>query len=375
MLRKCVLSVIVVVVSVLVSFLVRVGASGKAVTGGSSSVVIPVVMGTQARPAYEWNFALGSPTVVPNTLDVPSYPIFPDGHIAVLWNGADQWLMFWAEFESYRTTGDGPYPENQTALSPATKVFGQRGGSGWDNGGSWLNSVFRLSGDNLVGFYHAEDHWTTLNPEYRAWKSIGVTYSFDNGITWTPGQRIITAWKTRPNTPEWGGAGDQSVIWDATNQRWVCFYQEQVENGEAQIHVAISYDPAGGSGTWLKWDGGGFAAPGLGGKGEAIAAFAERQGGNPSVHWNSYLGRWIMVYGGWDKIAYISASDDLVHWEVPRILTTSDQFNGLAWYPTIISEGGDTMAGRTARLYYADIADGYLSRKFYGRTITFTRHD
>ena len=218
-----------------------------------TSVYLPLILKPPAPPADNWDFVIGNPTLVPNNPDVPIYQWFPDGHISVVKDGPDNWMMFWAEFESYRSIGSSPYPEAQITLSPNTKVFGERGGSSWDNGGSWLNSVFRLSGEDVVGFYHAEDHWYPLNPEGIAWKSIAVTYSNDNGVTWTPGQQIITAWKLKPVIPEWGGAGDHSVVWDHVGLRWVCFYQEQVENGEAQIHVAISTDPLGAPGTWLKW--------------------------------------------------------------------------------------------------------------------------
>jgi len=327
---------------------------------------------SRSAPAspHDWDFSVSDAELVPNNPGVPIYRWFPDGHIAVLQDGADQWIMFWAEFESYRSLGDAPFPEAQTVLSPATKVFGGRGGDGWDNGGSWLNSVFRLSGDHLIGFYHAEDHWTPPDPGGVAWKSVAVTYSNDNGVTWAPGEQIITGWKTRPDTPEWGGAGDQCVVWDTENERWVCYYQEQVENGEAQIHVAVSSDPLGSPGTWYKWDGRAFTVPGLEGKGAPLPAFIGREGGNPSVHYNTHLERWIMVYGGWDGTTYISSSTDMIHWDTPRALAVSDQ-GGRAWYPTIVGDEGDTVAERVANLYYADIAADFSSRKFYKRTITF----
>lgn len=343
-------------------------------TTPTSSTNLPLVIKPYPHPSNDWDFSIGEPLLVPDNPNVPVYQWFPDGHISVLQEDSDNWMMFWAEFESYRSVGAAPYPENQIILSPNTKVFGGRGGSGWDNGGSWLNSVFRLSGENLVGFYHAEDHWSPPNPDGIAWKSIAVTYSNDNGVTWADGEQIITAWKPQPATPEWGGAGDHSVLWDTENQRWVCYYQEQVDNGEAQIHVAVSSDLHGSPGTWHKWDGSDFTIPGIGGKGVPLPAFIGHEGGNPSVHWNSYLGKWVMVYGGWDGIIYIASSADMINWDMPQTLVSSDQ-GGRAWYPTIIGDKGDTLAGQTAHLYYADIASNFSSRKFYMRTIAFTRND
>lgn len=140
------------------------------------------------------------------------------------------------------------------------------------------------------------------------------------------------------------------------------------------IHLAISSDLDGSPGTWFKWDGSGFTSPGLGGIGTPLPAFIGHQGANPSVHWNDFLGKWIMVYGGWDGVIYISSSIDLINWDPPRVLIGSDQ-NGRAWYPTIIGDGGDTLAGQNAHLYYADIASDFSSRKFYKSTVTFFRND
>ena len=340
----------------------------------AATIFLPLVRKPFPPPSYDWDFSLSQPTLVPNYPNVPIYPWFPDGHISILRDGPDRWIMFWAGGESYRSIGDSPYPEDQTLLSPSIKVFGGRGGTGWDNGGSWLNSVFRQSGNTLISFYHAEDHWFPLNPGGIAWKSIAVTHSNDNGLTWSAGEQIITTWKTKPAIPEWGGAGDHSVVWDAEHERWVCFYQEQVENGEAQIHIAVSYDSDGGTGTWYKWDGTDFTIPGIGGKGTPVPAFIGHEGGNPSVHRNYYLGKWLMVYGGWDGITYLSSSLDLINWDAPIPLVHSDQ-SGRAWYPTIIGDSGDILAGQMAHLYYADISGDYSSRKFYLRTIHFRRYD
>jgi hypothetical protein len=45
-----------------------------------------------------------------------------------------------------------------------------------------------------------------------AWKTIGVTYSHDNGRTWTDPEVIITSAGKRPEKPSWGGVGDFCVV-------------------------------------------------------------------------------------------------------------------------------------------------------------------
>jgi hypothetical protein len=334
---------------------------------------LPALFTSPADPGKRWSVQASDAALVTNRARVPIYQWFPDGHISSLPDGAGGWVVYWAEYESYRTTGSSPFPEDQVALDPLIKVFGARGGKAWDNGGSWLTSVYRLDGKNLLAFYHAEDHWTVPNPDYKAWKSIAVTYSGDDGVTWAKGQQIITAWKSRPAEPAWGGAGDQGIVWDSANARWVCFYQELADVGEAQIHMAASSDPRGKPGSWFKWDGSHFSAPGLGGKGAPLPAFLGYEGANPSIHWNTYLQQWVMIYGGWDGSLYITSSADLIRWAVPRVLVRPEQKGGHAWYPTIISAQGDTTAGESAYLYYADIAPSASARKFYRSALTFTR--
>ncbi len=110
-----------------------------------------------------WTVELGESTNLSNSAASAIYAWFPDGHISVLpacrgTRRLDD--VFWAEFETYRTVGMSQYPETHRTLRPDEPVIGKRGDwEGWDNGGSWLMSVHRLSGNELIGFYHAEDHW------------------------------------------------------------------------------------------------------------------------------------------------------------------------------------------------------------------------
>ena len=322
-----------------------------------------------SNPSNDWSFFLGPIFEVPNTPSVPVYPWFPDGHIAVLaaCDASPNWIMFWSEFENYRSIGTSQFPEDQATLQPSGPVFGGRGNwDGYDNGGSWLMSVHRTSGNELIGFYHAEDHWYPHTDNDIAWKSIGVTHSFDNGASWQTGAQIITSDQPKPLAPSWGGSGDNSVIWDWKNDRWVCFFQE------SSLRLAISESHQGEPGSWYKWNNGVFTEPGLGGMSDALPGLPH--GANPSVHWNTYLKKWVMVYAGWNPAnILITASDDLVHWEQVRTVASSS-VGGRAWYVTIIGED-DNLAGQSAQLYYADIEPDFSSRQFVGRTITFERND
>ncbi len=201
---------------------------------------------------------------------IPVYPWFPDGHISMLPDG-NSFQMYWAGSSSYRSIGPSissqqRNPTTGSALSkgPSTNDF--------DNGGAWLMSVFRQSGNNLIGFYHGEDHnWPGYsNPGNIAWKSVAYCSSTDNGITWTKGGQIITSPTAKPASPTWGGSGDACVVYDAQNARWVAFYQEHY------IYTAISTNAIPLPGTWKKYYNGAYTQPGLGGLQTPVPGLAGR---------------------------------------------------------------------------------------------------
>ena len=313
----------------------------------------------------QWQVELSAAEDVANPVNYPHFAYYPDGHISVLPDG-NEYIMFWAEFESHRSVGSTQFVEDQNTLEPNTAVFGGRGNfDTYDNGGSWLMSVFREQNDDFIGFFHAEDHWYPHTSNDIAWKSIGVTYSNDKGITWETGIQIITSATPKPEAPTWGGTGDCCVVWDHINNRWLCYYQEQT------ISMAISTDPKGAPGTWKKYYFGGFTEDGLGGRQSPLPGLSSAPGGNPSVHWNTYLMKWVMVWHGWSPTnIYISVSSDGINWDTPQSIIVSD-IGGRAWYPTIIGTT-DVETGQVAKIYYADIADDFSYRLFKSRTITFT---
>ncbi len=312
----------------------------------------------------QWSVELTQAEKVENTIGYPLYKWYPDGHISIV-PDEEGYIMFWAEFQSHRSVGPSQFVEEQKEFSPGNAVFGGRGNfDSWDNGGSWLMSVFRQNSKNFVGFYHAEDHWYPHTTNDIAWKSLAVTYSSDEGKTWNAGNQIITSPAPKPATPAWGGSGDCCVVWDHLNNRWMCYYQEH------SILMAVSADPNGAPGTWKKYYNGAFTEDGLGGQHTKLPGLENAPGGNPSVHWNTYLKKWVMVWHGWSppKI-YVSVSEDGVHWEEPKSIIVSS-ISGRAWYPTIIGNT-DVEAGQIAKIYYADIAGDFSYRNFETRTITF----
>lgn len=59
---------------------------------------------------------------------------------------------------------------------------------------------------------------------------------------------------------------------------------------------------------------GSFSQPGLGGREGEVKELGV-WGGNPSITWNNYLQRWLMVWHGWDPPnILLSHSQDLLQW-------------------------------------------------------------
>ena len=335
------------------------------------SIVFLISTFARAQDYSNFTIDLGTPSLIPNASGgIPIYPWFPDGHITMLPDG-DTFQMYWAGSTSYRSVG--PTIDSQTR-NPSTGYALTAGpsNSDFDNGGAWLMSVFRHDGDHLIGFYHGEDHYWPpdySNPGNIAWKSIAFCESTDNGITWTKLGQILTTPKW-PFAPKWGGPGDACVVYDEDNARWVAFFQEG-----NQLLTAISTNEIPGPGTWLKYYNGSFSQPGLNGSASPVPGLQNHAGANPSVHFNTHIKKWVMVWHTWASTGiWLSVSDDLLNWNTPInvVSTSSGQRN---WYPTIIGKT-DVLGGEYANLYWAKWPNASdWPRQFLGASIRFRLPD
>ena len=293
-------------------------------------------------------FVLEPVHVVPDPQPgVPVYRFCPDGHIPFLRDG-NLFQMYWAGNPTYRTLGQSlsEMMNPQAVLRPGPT-------GSYDNGGAWLYAVFRRSENSLIGFYHAEDRQFKAVPDSKgiAWKSIALCMSDDNGTTWQKKGRIVTSSREKPEKPTSGGCGDFCVIRDEKDKRWVCFYQEHY------LCMAVSEDQDGKPGTWKKYYQGSFSEPGLGGQNTPLPSLAKYAGGNPSVHFNTLLKKWVMVWHTWDHSSpkpnsiWLSTSDDLLYWTAPNIVLEA-KGKERYWYPTMIGDS-DVRCGAKSLLCYA----------------------
>ncbi len=323
----------------------------------------------------EAKVALGETKVAEQTSSTFMKGYWPDGKLIPVKKG-NQWQLFWGEATDALTVGDTPYPEDHISkLVNSSKIWGKEFVriDGFNDGGSWFIGVFPLGkAGSYVGFFHAESHWDASGTAH---KSIGVVYSDDYGATWRDPQPIITDKDPKPATPAWTGLGDGCVVWDSEHSRYICYYQGKVASGANTLCMAASSDPAGAPGTWKKWDGSGFTIEacdgktGLGGENIAIDNLTSMSGANPSVMWNTYLKKWVMVYATWGKRVVITYSDDALHWSKPVKILGS--IKSPAWYPNLIGADGDLTGGETVKIYWSHNQDdrgvrdlGYCRIKF-----------
>ena len=318
--------------------------------------------------------SLGEPQAVPDsTPPCPTYNFLPDGHITVLPDG-DGLQVYWSEYDSYRLTGNSL---DVLSLSPTKPVLSKGKSGSFDSRGAWLYSVHRIQGGNLLGFYHGEWAEWPGPLTVHSWRTIGRCTSSNNGVTWMKQGAVIVSAEPRPAQRKGGGAGDFCVIRDETNGRWVCFYPNYT------MRMAISADPDGKEGTWLKYHPEGndlFTQPGLAGQDAPVPGLEGFPGSNPSVHWNTYLKRWVMVWQTWDypnpqglpapNSICIATSGDLLHWEDAHVLLAAPAGQRY-WYPTILGPT-DTRSDRGAWLYYGFWPDKDKNqRQFLRRRIEF----
>lgn len=312
------------------------------------------------------SFRLGEETkLIPSPKpEISIYPYCPDGHVTVFPDGKDL-LMFWAGSDSFSSRGKTLFEMAETR-----KVLSRGDAEDFDNGGAWLYSVFSKVGGRMVGFYHCEDHRFVGDPTstFIAYKSIARCESANGGRDWKKDAQILTAEKPKPEKPEWSGLGDHCTIWDATAKRYICYFQE-----EGILRMASSADPEGRPGTWKKWFQGEFSEPGLGGRATPIPNLNEVHGGNPSVHWNTFLKCWVMVYHTWPGSLVMSQSNDLISWSLPVVLVPNPSPTSKVWYATIIGQT-DVLAGERATLVYGYFPDiNKHEREFLAREITFVK--
>lgn len=304
---------------------------------------------------------MASSTTLPSRLPGPNFKNYPN------------------RIDSHSGTNFATLPSTQPV--PDVSVTGLRDqGQYYDYNDVWLFNAFRLSETSqpnapntsmMIGFVHNEDYWSNQSPKYGAtYKSIGVRYSSDLGLSWTRSVPIITSGvqcATYSACPEnFTGTGVFGTVWDPIHTRWVIFAQEN------WLVMSVSSDPLARPGTWSRIDPvSGETAPGFIGGSKTLSHgdLQPRSGANPSIIRDTVNGVWHMVWGNNGGGIVYSNTTDLLRWAAPRLVVHPSLFPG-ASYPTLIGDGGDqtTTQGNATFYFTANWPDNWSGSK-YGKCL------
>lgn len=330
------------------------------------------------------DYLISDPFDVNVTANTPNGKFILDGKVTVgKFGGSQKFTTVWSSSFSMMQEGcDTPWLEDNIESLSQSDVFLGNGCSevqdGFTDGGMWAIGTHQIPDGRLACFFHAESHFPDVL--LTAYKSIGIAYSSDGGKTWDKGTKILSGPSPKPVSAEAGGRsyglGDGCVVWNEKYGKWICYYcGAQDGNTDYLLCMAASEDPSAAPGTWKKWNGKDFtlegcdSSTGLGGRDVAVAGLSRIKGGNPSVSWNTYLNKWIMVYHSWAREVVLSTSEDGLVWTTPRVIVSKEMEPKLCIMPNLIGEEGDLRSGREFRVYYSTDLKNDGSRKIRGRII------
>ena len=248
--------------------------------------------------------------------------------------------------------------------------------------GIWIESVIPDDQGTWYGYYHHEAPAEACGRSDRFIPRIGAARSTDRGATWEDLGIILegppdgTACAST-NRFLLGGVGDVSAVLTADRSDLFLYFTQYPRSASAQgIAVArlarADRDAPRGrltiwnQGAWLPdVEGTPLVAPGRPWHDGNAAADAFW---GPSIHWNAYLERYVMLINrARDEsfnnegiyVAFASRLDDPRAWSAPRKF-----MNGGGWYPQVAGldtgSGTDKEAGQRARFFLTGRSEHYM---------------
>lgn len=231
------------------------------------------------------------------------------------------------------------------AAVPIKKVLAPGDKTSFDNGYAGISSTYIDKGKNeLLGFYHAEDHVGMPKPAYNpdlkgAYWTVALAVSKDGGQSFAKIGPILTCSITKDKaTRETQGVATPSIVNDPTNTYLYAYYTDLTRRKDrfsGSIALARSRISDGGRpGTWFKYHRGEFSEKGLGGEESPVVEPPPRLPSDivdPHVTWIPAWKKYVMfctvnAYGDFEKkkaeqggIFYCS-SDDGIKWTEPKRL-------------------------------------------------------
>ncbi|MBI4904884.1 MAG: hypothetical protein HY820_14705 [Acidobacteria bacterium] len=296
--------------------------------------------------------------------ELVAWPLTSDSNSPAFWIGTNFHLMQ-SIGEPYLSVGDSQFNLHSSSLiSVRSREL--------ETSPVWIESVWVDDDYTVFGWYHTE---RLVCGDQLSWPRIGAAVSYDGGESFqdlgivleAPGQPDCSA----ANGYFAGGNGDFTVLRDSAGEYFYFYFSaysgDTTSQGIAVARMAFAdrFWPAGQ--VW-KFQHNSFSQPGLGGDVTPVFPAATSWSSDapdalwgPSLHWNSYLGQYVMLMSrsccsiGWPtEGTYISFNSNLGNpsgWTAPRKILDAPY---AGWYPQVLGlEPGSTdrSAGQVARFY------------------------
>ena len=257
----------------------------------------------------------------------------------------------------------------------------------WPGGGVWMEAVVKDDAGVWYGYYHNENVATMCRGIDKVLPRIGAARSRDQGVTWEPLGVVLEApprtYDCSTNNAYFvGGVGDFSVQMGVSDQDLYFFYSLYLRNtafqgvGIARLAWADRDDPRGKIMAWRDqaWVPATAFSTQAGAERWAYPAasslFPTSESWHdgdpetdafwgPSVHWNTYLDRYVMLLNRAKNanyaqegiyVSYAPSLGDPRLWSEPVKI-----HNGGEWYPQVLGlengVGTDKTAGEWARFF------------------------
>lgn len=303
-----------------------------------------------------------------------------DSNVPMTWELVDgRWRLFaLTSFAGMPARHSGPALDRMEAAGPLAIVP-------HPGDGVWIESIVPDESGAWYGYYHHERAAAACGRSDRFIPRIGALRSTDRGATWEHLGIILdapldTAACRSSNRYILGGVGDLTAVLDRTRTDLFLFYSQYskvaADQGIAVARLAWADRdaPAGRVMIWREraW----LPAPAVDNApaGTPLVAparpwhdghMAADAFWGPSVHWNHYLNRYVMLMNRaanehFDNegiyASFAARLDDPRLWSAPRKI-----FHGGGWYPQVAGldapTGTDREAGQRARFLLTGRSD------------------
>lgn len=314
--------------------------------------------------------------------------IFPDGLVSVIPRKNGSYVAIWGEAINYRSEATTAKLENHIVKGPGIYGYSPCTGdpssstyASWATGGQWLMWVYPIPGTTKwLSYIHTEEGQDASGKcaggGNAAHKRIGITYSSDDGKTWSKPEKMIDIGTFVPG--KFTGTGDCGGIYECHTKTWYCYF-----GGDNMLGIGRSQDPEAKSGSWQVMQDNQWvdALTATRYSPMNITPTQYQNMANVNCHFNTALNQYVMIgspYGSNKQDLIISASGDALNWVAFQKVSMNGPLQSPIpsnpFYPFIIGDQSHYEAGASATLYYAvwDYSGPYVKRTMNYRTIRFT---